>query len=114
MDMPDLPVLISGLYPYEVKYGSPEEMRGPGDEPGEEDYGTFNAIDQSLSIREDITPLHAKVTFLHECLHGWTCAQGFQLPEKLEEHLVEGLSTFLLQFLRDNPLWIGWLQSKDT
>lgn len=62
----------------------------------------------SISYREQMITIcdtgkeYAKITFLHECIHGMLEALGLY-KENENENLIDGLAHQLYQLLEDNP-----------
>lgn len=63
--------------------------------------GSINPREQLITICDTGTE-YAKITFLHECVHGMLEAIGIPCSRH-DEQLVDGLAHQLYQFLNGNP-----------
>lgn len=63
--------------------------------------GVINAREQTITIC-DVGTDYAKITFLHECIHGMLEAIGIP-PKDHKERIVDGLAHQLFQLIKDNP-----------
>jgi len=109
MSYPGMPqrVLIDGI-PYEVI------VEFKSDEYDDGTDGEFNVSFATIKLRAGLAPGYAKVTLLHECLHGLWEHRGFTAvgrPAALEEEVVTGLSYGLFEMMRTNPELVEWLRS---
>lgn len=91
MNIPDQ-VIIGGLC-YRVERISQTAL-------GLQAEGTISPREQLITVCDTGTD-YAKVTFLHECIHGMMEAIGIPLYQH-KERLVDSLAHQLYQFLRDN------------
>lgn len=92
MNIPDT-IHIGGL-PYMV-------FRNPPSELGEQREGTILYRMQEIHIVDGETD-YAKITFLHEVIHGMFEALGLTDANQ-DERLVDGLAHQMYQLLEDNP-----------
>ena len=92
MTIPDT-VHIGGL-PYIVTRVPPSTL-------GEQREGFISYREQRITLVDADTD-YAKITFLHECLHGMLEALGLTEANQ-DERLVDGLAHQLYQLLEDNP-----------
>lgn len=92
MNIPDK-VIIGGLaYRVERVHQTSLELQAEG---------SINPREQLITLCDTGTE-YARITFLHECVHGMLEALGIPLQQH-EERLVDGLAHQLYQLLRDNP-----------
>ncbi len=63
--------------------------------------GQIQHLQQKILIRKDLSKERKKVTLLHEILHAIFQQLGFN-EEHDNEHLINSLSTALIQVLNDN------------
>ncbi len=75
-----------------------EEINEFGDD---KTLGQILYMKQKILIRADLTDERKKVTLLHETLHGIFEQLGFK-EECDNEHLIDALSTALIQVMSDN------------
>jgi len=75
----------------------------------EENYGTFESKDSSITIADDLSDTALSNTLLHEIVHaavwyGGLKDEGAALEDdKVEENVVNVISNQLCQIFRDNP-----------
>jgi len=74
--------------------------------------GHINYREQLITLC-DTGQAYAKVTFLHECLHGMLEALGLTEANQ-DERLIDGLAHQLYQLLEDNPQMFRYLLYLET
>ena len=80
---------------------------------GKDIFGECDNCLYEIRLREDLEPVKAANTMLHEVLHACWYVGGIADDDK-EERTVRFLSNMLSQVWRDNPEWASAMQSRLT
>lgn len=78
---------------------------------GRECKGSIAYDENKIKISNSIGAGQAKVTLMHEIMHGMIFERGISLKESSEETSVDELGKAMLQVIRDNPQLIELLNS---